>query len=76
MLLCVIPTFVFLSHINSDHASWTRAGYASCHPFESQPSDSNRNIHTPEDTLDKLTLEHSVQFAYIALGWAVEMSLD
>jgi len=59
----------------SDHASWTRFGYPSAMPAETRFSDSNPNIHTAQDTLDKLSREHSIQYAKIALSFAVELGL-
>jgi len=59
----------------SDHASWTRAGFPSSFPFEGPFNELNPDIHTSRDTLDKLSLEHIVEFAKLGLGFAVEMSL-
>jgi len=59
----------------SDHASWTRAGYKSSFPFEGPFSQSNPNIHSTRDTLDKLNMEHSIEFAKIGLGFVIEMAL-
>jgi len=59
----------------SDHASWTRFGYPSAFPFETRFSDLNPNIHTDRDTLDKLDMEHSIEFAKIGLAFAVELGL-
>jgi len=57
----------------SDHASWTKAGYAACFPFEGPFSSSSPWIHTAEDTLDKYSLEHGLEFAKIALGYIIEL---
>jgi len=59
----------------SDHASWTRAGYPSCLPAEGRFADSNPNIHTARDTLDKLSLEHGIEYAKIGLAFLVELGL-
>jgi len=59
----------------SDHASWTRFGYPSAFPFETRFSDLNPNIHTDRDTLDKLDLEHSIEFAKLGLAFVVELGL-
>ncbi|RKP27506.1 hypothetical protein SYNPS1DRAFT_32437 [Syncephalis pseudoplumigaleata] len=59
----------------SDHASWTKAGYKSAFPFESAGLEDNNNIHTPDDTIDKVSFEHVVRFSKIAVGFAVELSL-
>lgn len=58
----------------SDHASWTKAGYRACFPFESAFGEDNPYIHTPSDTWDKLNLEHGVQFIRLALGFVVELA--
>jgi len=59
----------------SDHASWTRQGYPSSMPFEARFSDSNPNIHSTADLLDKLTLGHAIEFAKIGLAFVVELGL-
>jgi leucyl aminopeptidase len=58
----------------SDHASWTKAGYASSFPFETEFRNYNPSIHSPEDTLDKISPEHAREFAKVALAFAVELS--
>lgn len=59
---------------NSDHASWTKAGYPSAFPFETEFSNINPNIHSPQDTLDKISTEHAREFAKVALAFLVELS--
>jgi leucyl aminopeptidase len=58
----------------SDHASWTKAGYPSEFPFETEFSNINPNIHSPQDTLDKISTEHAREFAKVALAFLVELS--
>jgi leucyl aminopeptidase len=58
----------------SDHASWTKAGYPSAFPFETEFSNINPNIHSPQDTLDKISTEHAREFAKVALAFLVELS--
>jgi leucyl aminopeptidase len=58
----------------SDHASWTRGGYAAAFVFECPFSQSNPNIHTPRDTLDRLTLPHALHFLKIGTAFVVEMA--
>jgi len=60
----------------SDHASWTKSGYPSCLPFETIMSNSNPQIHTKNDLFSNLDVEHGLQFCKVALGFAVELSLD
>jgi leucyl aminopeptidase len=58
----------------SDHASWTKAGYPSTFPFETAFNQDNPSIHSPADTLDKISPEHAREFAKVALAFAVELS--
>ncbi|MBC7384814.1 MAG: M28 family peptidase [Cryobacterium sp.] len=58
----------------SDHASWTSAGYRSTFPFESAFGSDNPDIHTPRDTLDKLTPSHGLKYLKLALAFGVEMA--
>jgi len=44
-------------------------------PFEARFSDSNPNIHSTSDLLDKLDLEHAIEFAKIGLAFVVELGL-
>jgi len=60
----------------SDHASWYKAGFSSCFPFESDFRSSNPKIHTNTDLLNILSLEHGAEFVKVALGYIVELSLD
>ncbi len=60
----------------SDHASWTKKGFPSSMAFEAAFDDSNKNIHTANDTLANMggTAAHSVPFAKLAAGFAVELA--
>ncbi|BFZ62994.1 Leucine aminopeptidase 1 [Saitoella coloradoensis] len=58
----------------SDHASASKAGYPSAFVIESTFDDSNKNIHTTEDTIDKLSFEHMFQHAKLTAAFAVELS--
>lgn len=58
----------------SDHASWTSAGYKSVFPFESPFNDYNPDIHTPRDTLDRLSASHGVKYLKLAIAFGVEMA--
>jgi len=57
----------------SDHASWFKAGYPSSFPFEAKAL-GNPNIHSVNDTIDKLDPAHMMQFAQLGLGYAIELS--
>jgi len=59
----------------SDHASWTKAGYNACFPFEAKFNNENRQIHTINDVYTNLNFGHAAEFVRLAVGYAVEMSL-
>jgi len=59
----------------SDHASWTKAGYASCYPFEALDKNSDPYIHTKNDLIKYLSVEHGMEFAKVASGFIIELSL-
>ena len=58
----------------SDHASWFRQGYDTVFPIEAKFRQSNKNIHTKRDTIDKLNFEHSLVFAKLGLAFAMELA--
>jgi len=57
----------------SDHASWNRAGFRSAFPFEGKFSDSSPFIHTRDDTIEHVDVEHMKTFSKVALSFAVEL---
>ncbi len=60
----------------SDHASWTRNGFAASLPFESTFADYNPAIHSANDTLAQTggRAEHAVKFARLGVAYIVEMA--
>lgn len=60
----------------SDHASWYEAGYAAAAPAESAFDEDNKDIHTAEDTMDKLSLEHMTDYAKLGVAFAVELAKE
>lgn len=60
----------------SDHASWNRAGVPASMPFEARFRDSNRSIHTAEDTLERSNnnAQHAAKFARLAAAYAIELA--
>jgi leucyl aminopeptidase len=58
----------------SDHASWTRAGYAAVFPFEASKEKMNPKIHTTSDLLGVLDAGLGLHFAKLAVAFAVELS--
>ncbi|KAJ3279362.1 Leucine aminopeptidase 1 [Borealophlyctis nickersoniae] len=59
----------------SDHASWTKAGYASAFTFESDFDDHNPYIHTAQDDITHINFAHVAEYARLAIAFAVELSL-
>jgi len=59
----------------SDHASWNKAGYNACHPFEASANNENKQIHTVNDVTSRMDFAHAMEFVRLAVGYAVEMSL-
>lgn len=60
----------------SDHASWSRAGFASTFPFEAPLNSDNPNIHTERDTIDKLDILFGLHFVKLGLAFAIESAND
>ncbi len=60
----------------SDHASWTKNGFAASLPFETTFREYNPSIHTANDTLAQTggRAEHAFKFAKLAVAYAVEMA--
>ncbi|KAF8215389.1 peptidase [Mycena galopus ATCC 62051] len=62
---------------SSDHVSWTRAGYQSCHSIAGKIGNMNPNLHTTDDRIDispEFLFEHLLQFAKLAVAFTVELS--
>lgn len=59
----------------SDHANWHKEGYAAVYPSGTTLDDDNPYIHTSEDTLNLLNLEHMVHFTQLALAFAIELGI-
>jgi len=57
----------------SDHASWNKVGYRSAAPFEDDNVD-YPYIHSADDTVDHVDFDHCLEFARVAVGYAVELS--
>lgn len=60
----------------SDHASWTKAGYAAIMPFETKTGEMNRAIHTTNDLIGRLDFDHALMFARLGLSFVAELSRD
>ncbi|CZS91334.1 related to aminopeptidase [Rhynchosporium graminicola] len=58
----------------SDHASASKAGYPSAFVIESAFSDSDKHIHTSDDTTKYLSFDHMLQHARLTLGLVYELA--
>ncbi|WP_408098865.1 M28 family metallopeptidase [Peredibacter sp. HCB2-198] len=60
----------------SDHASWTANGYPASMPHESTMNESNKKIHTAQDTLETSggDAKHAAKFAKLATAFVVELA--
>lgn len=59
----------------SDHASWNNEGVPAAFPCESNFDDHNPYIHTANDTMEHLNLEHMTNFTKLAIAFALELAL-
>jgi leucyl aminopeptidase len=60
----------------SDHASWYRQGYDTVIPFEATMSTMNHRLHTAEDVMQYLNVDHSAQFAKLAVAMGMELGAN
>ncbi|KAJ3159619.1 hypothetical protein HDU86_001628 [Geranomyces michiganensis] len=60
----------------SDHASWNGSGFPASFAFETTFEDSNPDIHSARDTIDKVSFEHAAEFVRLGLGFAIELGLS
>ncbi len=60
----------------SDHASWDEVGIPAAFPCESNFEEHNPYIHSSQDTMDRLSLEHMTNFSKLALAFAIEMASE
>ncbi|HTM64346.1 MAG TPA: M20/M25/M40 family metallo-hydrolase [Gammaproteobacteria bacterium] len=58
----------------SDHASWTSAGVPSAFPFETAMGNDDPYIHTANDKMEFLSLDHMTDFAKLGTAFAVELA--
>ena len=57
-------------------ASWHDAGIPAAFPCETDFEHHNRAIHTSEDTIDKLTPEHILNFTKLGVALALELAAE
>lgn len=60
----------------SDHASWMQQGIPAAFPCETDFENHNKYIHTSQDTADRLTPEHMVNFTKLGLAFAIELASE
>lgn len=58
----------------SDHASASKAGYPSAFVIESEFADSDKKIHTSDDSIKYLSFDHMLQHAKLTLSFAYELA--
>jgi leucyl aminopeptidase len=58
----------------SDHATWTKNGYAAAIPAEAAYENTNPSIHSTNDSMDKLSLSHMSDYLKLATAFAVELA--
>ncbi|KAI9227291.1 MAG: hypothetical protein DHS80DRAFT_27619 [Piptocephalis tieghemiana] len=58
----------------SDHASWNKAGYRSAFHFESASLEDNPNVHTTRDEYGTINFSHALEYAKVAIGFAMELA--
>ncbi|MFO2996179.1 M20/M25/M40 family metallo-hydrolase [Legionella pneumophila serogroup 1] len=64
------------SYACSDHVNWTNEGFKTTYPSATTLDDDNPYVHTSNDTLDILNLEHMVNFTKLGLAFIVELGLN
>lgn len=58
----------------SDHATWNQNGFSSSFPFESSFGQDDPYIHTSQDTMEVLSLDHMTDYAKLGTAFAVELA--
>lgn len=60
----------------SDHANWHLNGFPACYPSATTLDDDNDNMHTSNDRLETISLDHLENFTKLGLAFAVELALS
>lgn len=58
----------------SDHVTWYQNGTRVAYPFTNMRDDGNPNAHTRRDTIDRISMEHIVDFTRLSIAFAVELA--
>ncbi len=56
----------------SDHAQWQRNGVPAALPFEASLANDNKAIHTANDKINLLDIEHALPFVKLSIAFVVE----
>jgi len=79
----LIGTYLTIGFVNSkcgygcsDHASWNKYGYYAAFPFETSFAQSNPYIHTQNDVIAMLNLNHGLQYVRLGLAFATELGFN
>jgi leucyl aminopeptidase len=59
----------------SDHVNWSQQGFSACYPSATTLDNDNPYIHSSEDKLEIINLDHLVNFTKLGLAFAVELGL-
>ena len=59
----------------SDHANWSQQGFSACYPSGTTLDNDNPYLHSSEDKLEIINLDHLVNFTKLGLAFAVELGL-
>lgn len=59
----------------SDHVNWSNEGFKASYPSATTLENDNPYIHTSEDKLEILNLEHMVNFTKLGLAFVAELGL-
>jgi leucyl aminopeptidase len=55
----------------SDHASWTQAGFKSAFPFEAKFGQEDPYIHSSNDTMQHVSIDHMTNFSKLAVAFVI-----
>lgn len=58
----------------SDHASWSAKGYRSATPFETKFGEDSPYIHTINDTISTISLDHMSRFTVVGVSFMGELA--
>ena len=59
----------------SDHANWYLQGFSACYPSATTLDNDNPYVHSSEDKLEIINLDHMVNFTKLGLAFVAELGL-